>query len=266
MHYNNNVKEVFFINGMPRSGSTLLCNILAQNPDFHVTPTSGLSEMIRGIHQFWKQNPVIKASETPEKQLQIIKDLFQSYHSDTERPVVFNKSRGWSSMIELVENALDRPIKILTTTRRITCILSSLEKLYRKEIKLVNSPMEIGPMMATLEGRITMWTNQDGLVGGTFNTIRDACMRGHRDKFHFVDFEELTSTPKRVMQSVYKFLDRDYYDHDFNNIAQYTKENDAEHGFTDLHTIRPEIKPVKDDSKEILGHLHENFKNFHFNF
>ena len=54
--------------------------------------------------------------------------------------------------------------------------------------------------------------------------------------------------------------------HDFNNVQQYTKENDAEHGFTDLHTIRPKIQPVIDDSKEILGYMHEQFQNFHFNF
>jgi len=260
------VKEIFFINGMPRSGSTLLCNILAQNPDFHVTPTSGLSELVRGIHQFWRQSPVIKASETNQKQLQIINDLFQSYHSDTSRPVVFNKSRGWASIIELVENALNRPIKMLATTRKITGILASLEKLYRKEIKNIDSPMEISPAMATLEGRVNTWSSPEGLVGGTFNGLRDAAMRGHREKIHFIDFDELTATPKRCIKSIYDFLEKPAYDHDFNNVPQYTKENDAEHGFTDLHTIRPKIEPVKDDSKQILGHLHEQFKGFHYNF
>lgn len=257
---------MYFINGMPRSGSTLLCNILAQNPNFHVTPTSGLSELIRGINQFWKQNPIIKASETPEKQLQIIKDLFQSYHSDTDRPIVFNKSRGWCSLIELIENALGRPVKILTTTRKITCILSSLEKLYRKEIKLINSPMEIGPRMGTLEGRVSTWTAEDGLVGSTFNSIRDAVMRGHRNKIGFVEFDTLTTNPEVVMKDLYNFIEQPYFNHDFKNIPQYTKENDAEHGFTDLHTIRPEIRPVDDDSKEILGHMWEQFKDFHYNF
>lgn len=251
---------------MPRSGSTLLCNILAQNPKFHVTPTSGLSELIRGIHQFWKQNPIIKASETPEKQLQIIRDLFQSYHSDTDRPIVFNKSRGWTTLIELVENALQRPVKILTTTRKITCILASLEKLYRKEIKLINSPMEVGPRMNTLEGRLSIWTAEDGLVGNTFNNIRDAFMRGHRNKIGLIDFDNLTENPKQVIQGVYDFLREPYYEHDFNNVAQYTKENDAEHGFTDLHTIRPKIQPVRDDSKEVLGHTWDQFSNFHYNF
>ena len=260
------VKKIYFINGMPRSGSTLLSNILAQNPRFHVTPTSGLSELIFGVHQFWKTNPVIKASETPEKQLAIIRDLFQSYHQDTDRPIVFNKSRGWAPIIELVENSLDQPIKILTTTRKITNILASMEKLYRKEIKNINSPMEMNSQMQTLEGRLSVWTSQEGLVGSAFNSIRDAVMRGHGKKFHFIDFEKLTTQPELTMKYVYDFLGEEYYEHNFNNVPQYTKENDTEHGFSDLHTIKPKVEPVKDDSQEILGYTWEQFQNFHFNF
>ena len=259
-------KEILFINGMPRSGSTLLCNILAQNPDFHTTPTSGLSELINGIHQFWKTNSVIKASEPQEKQLRIIKDLFQSYHSDTDRPVVFNKSRGWSGIIELIELALEREIKILTTIRPLPQIIASMEKLYRKEIKNINSPMMRGQEMLTLESRINTWTSPTGFIGGTFNSIQDAFFRGHSKKFHFVEYTKLTSNPKSVIEDVYDFLEKPYFNHDFNNVQQYTIENDAEHGFTDLHTIRPVIVPQKDDSREILGPLYDQFKNFHYNF
>jgi sulfotransferase len=141
-----------------------------------------------------------------------------------------------------------------------------MEKLYRKEIKNINSPMETGPQLQTLEGRLNTWTAQDGLVGGTFNSIRDAVTRGHGHKFHFIDFEKITTQPEMTLRHIYEFLNEEYFDHDFNNVAQYTKENDAEHGFTDLHTIRPQIAPVADDSKEILGYMHEQFQNFHFNF
>jgi sulfotransferase len=259
-------KEIFFINGMPRSGSTLLCNILAQNPEFHVTATSGLSEIVRGIHEFWKTSPIIKASETSEKQLRIIKDLFQSYHSDTDRPTVFNKSRAWAGMIELVENALNRPIKIITTTRDISSILASMEKLYRKEIKNINSPFQSSPQMTTLEGRINVWAASDGLIGGTYNAILDAIYRGHRDKFHFVNYENLTKNPQDTIKDVYQFLDKPYYNHNFKNVQQYTKENDAEHGFTDLHTIRPDIQPQINDSKIILGALYNKFGDFNYEF
>lgn len=251
---------------MPRSGSTLFCNILAQNPEFHVTPTSGLSELVDGIHQFWKTSPLIKASETSDKQLRILKDLFQSYHADTDRPVVFNKSRGWAPIIELVELALGYEIKILTTTRKVTSILASMEKLYRKEIRNIDSPMQRNPEMSTLEGRVMHWTQQNGLIGGTFNSIQDAFFRGHGHKFHFIDYDQLTQNPNKVMSDVYRFLGKVNYNHDFNNVLQYTQENDAEHGFTDLHTIRPKIAPQRDDSRQILGPMYSRFENVDYNF
>jgi hypothetical protein len=38
------VPKIFYQSSMPRAGSMLLQNILAQNPDFYVIPTSGLLE------------------------------------------------------------------------------------------------------------------------------------------------------------------------------------------------------------------------------
>ncbi len=259
-------KEIFFVNGMPRSGSTLLCNILAQNPEFHVTPTSGLSEMIHGVNHFWKTSPIIKASEKPEKKIPIINGLLQSYHSDTDRPVVFNKSRTWVTLIETLENCMDHPVKILTTTRKMTCILASMEKLYRKELKYIDSPMDVNPSMNTLIGRVNNWMDGNGLIGGTFNAIQDACIRGHSASIHFIDYDQLTSDPLTVMRKAYNFLEKPYYEHDFQNVCQYTIENDAEHGYSDLHTIRPVIRPQNDDSRAILGPLHQQFEGFHYNF
>ena len=40
------MKKIFFQSSLPRAGSTLLQNILGQNPDFYVTPTSGVLELL----------------------------------------------------------------------------------------------------------------------------------------------------------------------------------------------------------------------------
>jgi hypothetical protein len=40
------IKKVFYNSSMPRAGSTLIQNILGQNPDLYTTPTSGLFEML----------------------------------------------------------------------------------------------------------------------------------------------------------------------------------------------------------------------------
>jgi len=257
-------KEIYFINGMPRSGSTLLCNILSQNPEFHSTPTSGLSDIVFDISEIWQKNPSIKASEPPEKKLSLIKDLIYSYHKDIERPVVFNKSRGWAPLVELIEMSLEKKVKILTTTRKLPSILASFEKLYRKELKMVDSPMQRNHEMSIISNRVNIWSN--GVVGSTFNNIQDAFLRGYSDRFHLIDYDKLTTDPKSEMVKVYNFLEKPYFNHNFNNIVQYTFEKDIEHGFTDLHTIRPVVVPQKDDSQEILGSLYHQFANFHYNF
>ena len=41
-------QKLFFQSSLPRAGSTLLHNIVGQNPDFFVTPTSGLVDLMLG--------------------------------------------------------------------------------------------------------------------------------------------------------------------------------------------------------------------------
>ena len=43
-----NKQTVFYQSSLPRAGSTLLQNIIGQNPLFHVTPTSGMIDMMLG--------------------------------------------------------------------------------------------------------------------------------------------------------------------------------------------------------------------------
>lgn len=38
--------SIAFQSSLPRSGSTLFSNIVGQNPAFHVTPTSGLLDLL----------------------------------------------------------------------------------------------------------------------------------------------------------------------------------------------------------------------------
>jgi len=42
----SNNKQIFFQSSLPRSGSTLLQNIIGQNPNFYVTSTSGVLELV----------------------------------------------------------------------------------------------------------------------------------------------------------------------------------------------------------------------------
>ena len=47
------MEQIFFQSSLPRAGSTLLQNILGQNPDFYATPTSGVLELLFAARHYY---------------------------------------------------------------------------------------------------------------------------------------------------------------------------------------------------------------------
>lgn len=255
-------KLIHFISGMPRSGSTLLCNILAQNPHFHVTSTSGILDIIFSARNNWDNLIEFKATPNEEGKKRVLRGILQNYYDDAERPVIFEKSRGWLAYIELTEMILERPPKILVPVRDIRDILSSFEKLFRKGAATTQMGQERDNYFKfqTVEGRCEVWSSQEQPVGLAFNRIKDALQRGHRDKMHFVRYEDLTAKPDRTLRKIYEFLGEDAVDHDFDNVKQVTWENDEVHGIKNLHTIRPKVEPQEPQWPSVLGEAAEPYK------
>ena len=48
-------KQLYFVSGLPRTGSTLMMNVLALNPAHFVTPTSGLIHLMRSVMRTWPE-------------------------------------------------------------------------------------------------------------------------------------------------------------------------------------------------------------------
>lgn len=255
-----------FLNGMPRSGSTLLANVLNQNPRFWTTPTSGICQLLLQTNAVWNQISELRASATVNEKLSMFRFMLEGFHT-TDKEVIISKSRGWVCAFELMEQILGRKPKILVTYRDIPSILSSCEKLFRRELSDPASTARFGSNMETLEGRLAYWTAADQLVGANYNRIRDCVVRGHREHMHFINFDQLTADPETVLRGVYDFLGEPFFEgHDFRNVAQTTHENDAEHGFVDLHTIRPDVQPVKKDYRAVLGDAVKPYLGFAYDF
>ena len=60
------VKKVFYNSSLPRSGSTLIQNILAQNPKIYSSPTSGLFGFIDAARTLYSSLPEFKAQDEKE--------------------------------------------------------------------------------------------------------------------------------------------------------------------------------------------------------
>lgn len=253
------MKKFFFISGLPRSGSTLLCNILAQNQDLFVSKaTSGCHDVLFGVRNQWDKLIEHQAEGVDHDQLRrVLSSILNNYHS-TDKTLILDKGRGWLSLIEMTEFILGYIPKIIVPVRNIAEILSSFEKLWRKNTGFSQWNFEQNDYFKaqTVEGRCDIWASASQPVGLAYNRVKDAISRGHKDKLFFLEFDHLTSYPKQTMQLVYNYLELPYFEHDYNNIEQYTQEDDdGVHRIPNLHKIRPNVRPVPKDSQEILGNM-----------
>lgn len=259
-------KSYYFISGMPRAGSTLLANILAQNPRFHATATSGIMDIMYNVRNVWNELIEFKANPDSVAELRVLRGILDSFFSNVSKPVIFDKSRGWLSEIEMAEAVLGHKVKILVPVRDIRDVLASFEKLHRKNAPYVKHPNAAVNYFKfqTVEGRTQMNMDSSQPTGLAYNRIIDALNRGFADRLLFVDFDDLTHNPEQTFKQIYTFLGEEYFEHNFENVEQVTFENDAIHGIKDLHKIRTKVAPVASDWIKIIGPQFEYLGKFNF--
>jgi sulfotransferase len=250
------MKKHYFISGLPRSGSTLLCNILAQNPNFFVSrATSGCHDVLFNIRNQWDRLIEHQAEGVNHEQLRrVLSAALDAYHA-TEKQVVIDKGRGWLSLIEMIEFIKGSP-KIIVPVRSVPEILASFEMLWRNSTGMTQWAFESSEYFKsqTVEGRCDILSGASQPVGLAYNRIKDAIARGKTDSMLFVEFDDLTRNPSETLRKIYEFLGENFYDHNFKNIEQVTKEDDVNvHRIPGLHSIRPVIEPVPHCALEVLG-------------
>jgi sulfotransferase len=255
-------KAIHFIAGMPRAGSTLLANILAQNPRCHVTPTSGLIEALLELRNKFNQLADFKAAPDEAGKMASVRGALYGFFEPVDRPVVFDRNRAWLSELEMAELLLERKAKVLVCVRDIPEILASFERLWRdnKALRRIQQQEMHVVEFQSLEGRCNIWLQPAHVVGLSYIRIQDALTRGFRDRMHFVHFDHLTRNPARALQEIYRFLDEEPFPHDFDRVQQVIFENDLFHGMEGLHDIRPAVRPVPSRAKEVLGGLVDKYK------
>ena len=250
------MKKIFFQSSLPRAGSTLLQNVMGQNPNFYVTPTSGVLELLYASRGNFTSSPEFKAQD-----IKVMEEGFKSYCKNglegffngiTDKPYVIDKSRGWGIHYNFLNSFYPNP-KIVCMVRDLRGVYSSMEKNFRKnqhlDLGIVNHTQMQG---TTTEKRVDIWSNTQP-VGLAIERIYQIIREGIDKKMLFIRFEDFCQNPEEEIFKIYKYLELPQYKHDFNNVEQLTKEDDSVYGIYGDHKIKREIKPLKRDYEEVLG-------------
>lgn len=253
------VDKIFFQSSMPRSGSSLFQNIVGQNPDFYVTPTSGVLELLFGARANYTTSPEFKAqdSELMKKGfLNFCKEgLNGFYNAITDKKYALDKSRGWGIYRPFLDSVYPNP-KVVCLVRDLKDVVASYEKIYRKTQSTKHDAIrdDATARGTTVHKRVDEWVHPTNTIGRAVERIFDVIRLGYDDKILFIKYEDLMLYPDREMVRVYDYLGVPYYEHDFDNIPQITVEDDGVYGLGDgLHTTRPKLEMKPSDAKAILG-------------
>jgi sulfotransferase len=250
-------KKILFNSSLPRAGSTLLQNIVADNPDFYCTPTSGFLDLILGAKANYNGSQEFKAQDA-----ELMKNAFLNFcHSGmhgyfdsiTEKPCVLDKNRGWGVHLPLANEFMLSP-KVVCMVRDVRAVYASMEKNFRKnptEENHIQNPNQL--IGTTLQKRINLWA--DGLpVGISMDRLKDMIDQGIDKKVLFIRYEDLMEFPEQEMRRFYEYIELPYYEgHQFETVTQHTHEKDAIYGIYGDHKLRPKFERKEDDFQEILG-------------
>lgn len=234
--------RLHFISGLPRSGSTLLSALLRQNPRFVAGVTSPIAMLCGNLLHSMSGANEFSSFFTNERRRALIRGVFDAYyeHVAPDR-VVLDTNRTWTARLPLL-------VEIYPDARMICCVrdvpwaIDSIERLVRRnalEPSKLFSYRAGGSIYSRVE---TLMDPDKGLVGLSWNSLREAWFSEHAGKLIVINYDLLAREPNKVMTRLYEALDEAPFKHDFNHIIFDDVSYDADLGMPGLHHVRPKVE------------------------
>lgn len=253
---------IYFLSGLPRSGSTLLGSILNQNPEVYVSPTSPLldllclqNEALNRVKEQYTFDEVIQSES-------IYNALPKAFYQHIKKPHIIDKHRAWPRNVMPAQLHVNNNPKIICTNRPVAEVVVSFLKLINKDPdNFIDKELKKKCIPITTENRAReLWENY----------IKDAWqsfqigLQNYKKSLHFVSYNDIIVDPFNTINGVYDFLEIERFQHQFDIISNSCEESkDAAWGLKDLHTIRPKLAKTSDDPVSVLGKdLCNYFKQF----
>jgi len=236
------MKKLHFVSGFPRSGSTLLCNLLNMNEGFYATPTSPTIDMVLQMRKVFSHNPAYKNVNRLEEAKRFkagVKAYLHAYYQD--KTVVFDKNRGWVNKLPIIDRIMgNEDSKVIFCYRNPVEVFQSIETQYQKTIMMENVDEANNELAFT-----TLYNRVDTFIGQNFTLmstpvalLEDALTQGHGDRILIVRYDKLCSEPQQTLDMIHQFVGEPTAQYDFTKLKQSTFENDAAYNYKFLHRIR----------------------------
>lgn len=218
------MQQLHYCLGLPRTCSSVIMNILNENPRFFTTGTCPLPyfvESCKGISTQVSEFIALDKDVLNEAHLNFLRQGFRGwFESMTDKPVVVSKSRVWAEYLHHTF-ALDPNSKYIYIIRDLRDIICSFETLLEKYPNITIGDSENQFQHEPFEKRMELYCT-DGManLGRPLHMIPHIMemAQKHPNNFFILRHEDFNENPRGTFQQVYQFLGEEYFEHDFDNI------------------------------------------------
>ncbi len=260
--------KLICVSGLPRSGSTLLCQLLAQHPEVYSSGhSSPLVGVLEGVRSTLSSNDFSLAQLDVDFDLvysrieNVLKSVLSGWFAETDKTIVVDKNRGWLRMAEML-NDLHDDWRILVCIRDLTQIYGSIEAQHARTryLNFADGTDAHGAM-----ARADRLFSKGGVVGGPLNFIRDlqdVMDQEILDRIQYVPFEYLTENPKNAVEEMFEWLGLEKVDINPKKLITRPHESDSYYRFKYRHETKSSISvPEKHMvAPRIASGLQKNYK------
>ena len=274
-------KKFFYLAGLPRTGSTVLGEILNQNENIHVSPASPLSEIISEVLAKWRMNTnTLKAYKHPEQLPNVWRGIREGMYQHRPEPCIIDKSWAWhiNDAIDSARSILGEEMKVICTVDDIAACLASFIMLIRSNpdyVSYIDDYLRHQRLESSDENRCAamMDPKVGGSVGWCCQNLKQTWQGKNRANLLLIERADLVRDPKAVLEKIYAFLEipglatwGDGQTHYFDRIEKEITEDDgAAYGIPDLHKLGPKLRDRSWQAKEVLGNqLFFKYKRLEF--
>ena len=242
--------------GMARSGSTLLCAILQQNPNLYVSEQSPVCDLTYKLNLLFDSNQFYQGCPNEQRRINALKGLIDNYYQDVSQEIIIDKFRSWGTPynFSMIESLYTKDAKIICPVRDvIECIVSFLVLIKKNKNKksFIDAGLESKGLDLTDENRCEEIVNGDGGIKHDLFAMEHSKYKP--DHYHFVEYNNLVDNPSQIISNLYNFLEIDYYEHNLKYINFTSQSRNSQYyGMPDLHKVRKKISKKSINPSDIL--------------
>ncbi|NMM04409.1 sulfotransferase [Paraburkholderia sp. RP-4-7] len=235
------VTGLHLISGLPRSGSTLLCALLRQNPRFTAAMTSPVASLCGALHKKMCGGE-FSVFFDDGRRATMLRGVFDAYYADIEPGrVVFDTNRSWTGRTALLGELYPQS-RIVCCVREVGWIIDSIERMLAKNPLQLSRMFNFQPGTSMYSRAETLMNSENGLIGLSWTTLREAWFGSGAARLIIVPYEHLVLQPERTLRRLYEELGEPWYAHDLDNAVYDEPDYDTLLGMPGLHKVRPKVE------------------------